>query len=105
MGSLHSFYEDKIAAYSKQLRILRKKSSLTASFRLIGFAGFAITLYLFFEMRGYFLLAGALLLLAGYIVLVNRSQQLKNRMALLEKLLFINTNELHVLKHELNRFP
>src|SRR5450631_3697286 len=99
MGSLHSFYEDRIAAYSGQLHILRKKSSLTASFRLVTFAGFAIALYLFFEMRGYFLLAGALLLLAGYIVLVYRSQQLKNRMAFLEKLLFINSNELHILVH------
>jgi MutS domain V/MutS domain III len=105
MGSLHSFYEDRIAAYSEQLRVIRKKSSLTASFRLIGFAGFAIVLYFFFDMRDYLLLTAALLLLAGYIMLVNRSQQLKNRLAFLEKLLFINTNELQIVNHEANRFP
>jgi ABC-type multidrug transport system fused ATPase/permease subunit len=105
MGSLHSFYGDRIDAYTEQLRMIRQKASLTASFRLIVFAGFAIAVYFFFEKHDYFILGAALLLLAGYIVLVNRSQQLKNRMALLEKLLFINTNELQVLKHGSNGFP
>lgn len=51
------------------------------------------------------MLIGVLLLLGVYILLVNRSQQLKNRLALLEKLVFINTNELQIIKHEGNRFP
>ncbi len=105
MSSLNSFYGERIAAYTGQLRITRQKASLTASFRLIVFAGFAVAVYFFFETHDYFILGAALLSLAGYIVLVNRSQQLKNRMALLEKLLFINTNELQVLKHEWNGFP
>src|SRR5579872_3526445 len=108
-ASLHSFYEDKIAAHSGELRIVRKKSSLTAWLRLISFCGLAIALY--FLIRGavnegsYSALFPALFLLLGYIVLVNRSQQLKNRQVLLEKLLFINTNELRLLNHELNRLP
>ncbi len=109
MASLHSFYEDRIAAHSGELRIVQKKISLTALLRLISFCGLVVTVY--FLIRGavyglgYSTLLPALFLLAGYIILVNRSQQLKNRQALLEKLLFINTNELQLLNHEPNRLP
>lgn len=109
MASLHSFYQDKIAAHSAELRITRKNISLTALFRLISFCGLASALY--FLIRGavngtaYPALFPTLFLLTVYIILVNRSQQLKNRQALLDKLLFINTNELQLLDHELNRLP
>lgn len=109
MASLYSFYEDKIAAHSGELRIIQKKSSLTALFRLISFCGLAVAVYFLIQGAvngtGYPTLLPALFLLAGYIILVNRSQQLKNRQALLEKLLFINTNELQLLNHGLNRLP
>ena len=104
-SSLHTFYEDKITFYSGQIQTVQKRLSLIAWLRLIVFAGLALIIYQLIK-TGFpnAILCVALLLLFIFSGLVGLASRYKDRRSLLEKLLYVNTNELGVLKNELNGF-
>lgn len=105
MPPLHLFYEEKIALYTGQVRAVQKKQALIAGLRLLTFGILAFLAYRF--VREGFpqeLLWAGLLCLGAFAGLVLLALQYRDRRALLEKLLFINTNELGVLKNEPNQF-
>jgi hypothetical protein len=104
-GSLSSFYGQKITAYLGQLDTAKKRLTRVAMLRLVTFGGFVFAGYFLFEQRTWFLLFGALILLAIYVALVYRSADLKERRILLEKLVFINSNEKGILAYEPNLLP
>ncbi len=101
---LYSFYEEKMLHYRKQLGSIQRKINLIAVFRMFSFLGVAIFLVL--QLRGfqYVFLFFTLAFLSGFILLVKQSLGLKEKRALFEKLLFINTNEFDILNGEPNKF-
>jgi hypothetical protein len=105
MSAPISFYEEKIASYTAGLRMVRKRLALLATLRLICFLGLCVAgFYLIpsfpLSMTGLFFL-----LLATFIVLVNRYFRWNDQKVLLEKLLYVNTNEQGILQGQVNSFP
>ena len=98
------FYEDKIKGYSALIGAVQKRIALVSLFRLGLFTALAVSVYFLLKGFSYPLLVLSILLAGGFIALVGLSLRLKDRRALLEKLLFVNTNESDVLKNELNGF-
>ena len=97
-----SFYESKSRLYTEAVGSLKSKIAASALFRLLAFAASGLSGYFFFTQRSTGLLLLTLLLLALFLLLVIYAQRLKEQKALLEKLLFINTNELAILNNEPN---
>ncbi|MES1159381.1 MAG: hypothetical protein ABUM51_01355 [Bacteroidota bacterium] len=105
MASAFPFYEEKITNYTAQLEALQKRLTGIALGRLVTFLGWAITGYFLLKGFSVSLLLITLLFLILFITLVILNLRGKDRKALLEKLLFVNTNELGILKDKLNGFP
>ena len=105
MNVLPAFYKDRTGVYTEQVRRLQAKGSLISFLRLISFIGWALCVYFLFKEYTTSVLVLGLAIFACYILLVAWAFRLKDRRALLEKLLFINTNEAGVLEHALNGFP
>jgi MutS domain V len=100
-----TFYDDKIKGYSTLIGAVQKRIALISLFRLGLFTALAISVYFLLKDFSYPLLVLSILVAGSFIALVGLSLRLKDRRALLEKLLFINTNESGLLKNELNGFP
>src|SRR5580692_5461691 len=99
-----TFYDDKIKGYSALIGAVQKRIAGVALLRLATFTGLAVSVYFLVKDFSYTLLILSILVAGGFIALVGLSLRLKDRRALLEKLLFVNTNESGVLKNELNGF-
>jgi hypothetical protein len=104
MSPARLFYEEKVAHYAARMQALQRRLTLISLLRLASFLGLAFTTYYLLMNFSYPLLSVTIFFLAVFIVLVNLNFQTRDQRALLEKLLFINTNELGVLKDELNGF-
>lgn len=105
MASAHLFYEEKITRYTADLQVLQKRLSTIALGRLISFLGLAFTAYRLLTGFSFPLLYITLFFLIVFVTLVVLNLRGKDQKALLEKLLFINTNELGILNDNLNGFP
>jgi hypothetical protein len=104
-GNPREFYQNRIAQYSEQSRLIQNRLALISTMRLVSFTAMAITVW--FITKGFTLsyLFICLFFLAAFIALVLLALRLKDRRALLERLLFVNTNELGVLDNAANGFP
>src|SRR5450756_1162061 len=102
MSPAHLFYEEKIAGYTARLQALQKQIAGVSLLRLISFLGLAITGYYLLKSYSPGLLTVTLFFLIVFIGLVVFNLRLKDRRALSEKLLFVNTNESGVLKGQVN---
>jgi len=100
-----AYYEEQIASYTARLGMVRKRLFLLAMLRLICFVGFCVSAY--YSIPSFLFLPTALsvILLTGFIVLIKLYFRLGDQKALLEKLLFVNTNEQAVLNDQPNSFP
>jgi hypothetical protein len=100
-----SWYRQNIEHYTTALAAIKKKITLVAAFRLLGFIGFLLSGYYWFNTgyAGLWLWLGLASLLV-FLVLVRIAFLLNDQKALLEKLHFINSNELQVLYHQPNGF-
>src|SRR5882757_4991218 len=105
MSPAYLFYEEKITRYTARMQVLQKRLTLVALLRLASFLGLAFTGYYLLKSFSYPLLYSALLFLGIFIALVVLNLRLKDQRALLEKLLFVNTNEGGILRDQLNGFP
>jgi hypothetical protein len=100
-----NFYQSTLDDCNDHVQRLRKKMNLLALVRLLLFAG---VVYIVYQLIGDFtplLLLLSVLLFAGFLICVNLYFRLKDQRALWEKLAWINTNELGLLRNELNDFP
>jgi MutS domain V/MutS domain III len=88
---LTSYYTQQVADYSEKLR-------------LISFLGTAITIYIFIRQGGLITAITAILFLIAFIILVKWNFRLNDKKRLLQKLHFINTNELGILNDQPNGF-
>jgi DNA mismatch repair ATPase MutS len=85
--------------------MVRKRLTLLAFLRLACFLGLCIVGYYLFPFFPLSVAGLFLLLLAGFIVLVNQYFRGNDEKALLEKLLYVNTNEQAILNNQFNGFP
>ena len=99
----HSLYQEKIGSYTGAVQSFKRKIAVSALLRLMTFTAFAVAVYFFFKHWSTGLLLLSLLLFAIFLLLVLYALRLKEKKALLEKLLLINTNELGILSNEPNR--
>jgi hypothetical protein len=102
---LTTFYDSAIGSCEEKIKSIQQKINIVSLVRLLLFAGFAYTLWSFTHGFSINLLVLAVLLAGLFIGSVSRYFRLKDERALWEKLLFVNTNELGVLKGQPNRFP
>jgi hypothetical protein len=100
-----SYYTAAIGACNDRLTQIRRKSKAVSGLRVLVFAGLVGAVWEL--IRDYSMLwgIGALGLAAGFILAVNWYFRLKDRRLLLEKLVFVNTNEWAALQERPNGFP
>ena len=104
MESTIAFYEEKVQFYKEALQRLQPVATLVAGLRLACFFVFAWAGYKWIVSHSTNWLVATLLLAVAFAVLVRVAWRLSDRKALLEKLLFINTNESGVLRYQPNQF-
>ena len=100
-----NFYQSTLADFNDQAQRLRKKMNVLALVRLLLFAGIVYLIYLLIRDFTTLLLLLSVVLFAAFLICVNFYFRLKDQRALWEKLAWINTNELGLLRNELNDFP
>jgi len=100
-----NFYQSTLAECNDHVQRLRKKMNLLALVRLLFFAGFVYSVDLVIGDLSTPLLLLSLALFAAFLISVNFYFRLKDQRALWEKLAWINSNELGLLRNGLNDFP
>lgn len=98
------FYEEQIAFYSKAIQSVKQKTGLFAMLRLVAFSLFAISFYFLIKEFTGGLLFLTLVVLAVFLSLVIYALKLRDTKLLLEKLHFVNANELGMLSNDTNAF-
>ena len=104
MESTIAFYEEKVQFYKDALQRLQPVATLVAGLRLACFFVCAWAGYKWIVSHSTNWLVATLLLIVVFAVLVRVAWRLSDHKALLEKLLFINTNESGVLRYQPNQF-
>src|SRR6058998_3458883 len=99
MGSTIAFYEEKVHYYIDALQRIKPFAALVAALRLACFFLFAWAVYKWITGNSTAWIIATGLLAAAFAVFVRVAWRLNDRKGLLEKLLFINTNELNVLRY------
>jgi hypothetical protein len=105
MESTITFYEEKVQYYKDALQRIKPVTTGVAALRLACFFAFAWAIYQWITSSNSttWIICTALLAVV-FVVLVRMAWRLNDRKTLLEKLLFINTNELNVLRYQPNGF-
>jgi DNA mismatch repair ATPase MutS len=104
MASTIAFYEEKVQFYDNALKRIKPITTGVAALRLACFLVFVWAAYQWIAGNSTAWIVITLLMVAAFAVLVRVAWRLNDRKALLEKLLFINTNELAVLRQQPNQF-
>ena len=104
MESLSKLYQQKVDRYSAELHKIRQRVNLLAISRLACFAALGYSIYLCISDFQFFSLFTTLSLFIVFIFLVRIYFNLKDKKTLIQKLLFINDNELNIIKGEANQF-
>ncbi len=98
------FYRERVSIYQNQLGDIKGKYRLVAFLRLISFVAFLIAGYQWLSERNGFLLIIAVISIIAFVVLIRVALQLNDKKEMVEKLLFINDNEINILTHQPNGF-
>jgi hypothetical protein len=104
MSTTLAFYQEKVQHYNNALTRLRPSATGVAALRMTCFGGFAWGVYKWASVHSAAWIVTTLILAICFAILVRIAWRLNDRKALLEKLLFINTNELNVLQNKPNQF-
>jgi hypothetical protein len=104
MESRIDFYKQQVQFYRQALNRLQPVATLVAGLRLASFLVLLFSLYNWIFLHRTPWMTVALVLAVLFIVLIRIAWTLNDRKALLEKLLFINTNELDVLQYKPGKF-
>ena len=101
---LVSHYSSQIAAYSEKLRSVQQQIFFIAILRLTSFLGAVISIYWYIRNNNTSVAVASLGFIIAFILLLKWNFRLNNQKALLQKLLFINNNELDIINGKPNRF-
>jgi hypothetical protein len=102
--STDSFYKQKIAACDEEIRAIQNRLNGMAVVRLALFTGLGFTIYAIVRESSPLLVILAIALLAAFILCVNIHYRWKEQRLLLQKLRFVNVNELDRLSGKANSF-
>jgi MutS domain V len=100
-----SYYQENAAAYSAAIRELQQKLNGMSLLRLGIFAALVWDAYNLFEGYTLFLLLAAIALAGLFLFCINLHYSWKEKRRLLEKLRFVNENELNLRTGATNAFP
>ncbi|HEY4288414.1 MAG TPA: hypothetical protein VGN00_15025 [Puia sp.] len=103
--STTNFYQATLDDCNDHVQRLRKKMNLLSLVRLLLFAGFIYIIYQLTLAFTITLLFLSVAVFAIFLVCVNFYYRLKDQRALWEKLAWVNSNELGLLRNGLNDFP
>ena len=101
---LVSYYTKQLDDYSIKLKAIQRRIVLIAISRLVAFITAASFGYAFFKYGGSVIAIATLVCLIAFALLVKYNFRLNDERALLQKLVFINSNELNILNDEPNAF-
>ena len=104
MESPIDYYRERAGYYKKQLSEIQSRYQLISFLRLVSFLAFLIAGYQWLSLRSGFLLALAIFSIICFVILVRVALKLNDKKALLQKLLFINENEISILQHQPSGF-
>jgi len=99
-----SYYTQQIVFYAEKIKILQRKIFVIAILRMISFLGAVIGMYGYFRYGGLMIAITTLLFLIAFILLVRWNFRLNDKKLLLQKLHFINANELDIINDQPNHF-
>ncbi len=102
--SLVSYYTEQLNNYSEQLRRIRRKNILVATLRMISFIAAAICIYGFIRNGGLLVSVFGILFILAFVLLIKWNFRLNDERDLVQKLVFVNDNELKVLGGQPNDF-
>ena len=98
MMDLNVLYKNLVDEYSLNIVSLKKQLFWVATIRLIMFASLLTSIYLLLHTGNFYWGIASLVFITGFLYLVKQSARLNAQKLLNEHLLFINQNELNVLK-------
>jgi MutS domain V len=104
MNGCLDFYSRQINQYQLQLELLKRKLVSFGFLRLAAFLLAAAAIYFYTKSGESWLIVTSLVLIAFFLFLVKKYQEIVEEKLLTEKLLFINQNEYDVLSGEPGRF-
>ena len=96
MDSPLGYYKERASFFSGQLNETKGRYRLVSFLRLASFVAFLIAGYQWLGEKSGVLLIITLLSIAVFIALIRVALKLNDKKALLEKLLFINENEIAI---------
>ncbi|HUP14297.1 MAG TPA: hypothetical protein VM187_18875, partial [Niastella sp.] len=99
-----AFYEKNSSQYIDDLTQLKPMATLVAALRLTCFLVFAWAIYKWIATHNTGWMVATVVLAVAFVILVRIAWRMNDRIALLQKLQFINNNELNVLHHQPNAF-
>jgi DNA mismatch repair ATPase MutS len=98
------YYKERAGFFKEQLSGIQSRYRLVSFLRLVSFVAFLIAGYEWLSLRTGMLLIVALISIVTFIVLIRVALKLNDRKHLVEKLLFINENEILILQHQPSGF-
>lgn len=104
MADLISFYSLKATEYESKLQKVKTNIFYTSVLRLVSFLVTGILIYLYFKFQVNYYILLSFIFLAIFLFLVKKSSTLNATKSLLENLLFVNVNELEIVKGGMNKF-
>lgn len=99
-----SFYTNNCDRYTNSIQAIQKNITGVAVLRLLSFVAFGIAGYKWIVGKQTWLLLVTLVFLLVFFLFVRIAFRLRDQKALLEKLLFINNNEIALLQYQPNKF-
>ncbi|MBC7826308.1 MAG: hypothetical protein H7122_01075 [Chitinophagaceae bacterium] len=101
---LAAYYTEQIASYNEKLRLIQKKILFVAILRMVAFIMGGVAVYGYIRYGDLMSAVASLLFLTGFALLIKWNFRLNDKKALMQKLLFININELDIVNDKANRF-
>jgi DNA mismatch repair ATPase MutS len=101
---LVSYYTEQLNHYTEKLQSIRRRIILVATLRMISFIAAAFCIYGFIRNGGLLVTVFAILFILAFILLIKWNFRLNDEKDLLQKLVFVNDNELNVLSGQPNDF-
>lgn len=94
-----ALYEEKIRLYKGLINAVKKQLVFSAFYRVLSFAALGMAIYYLVTAFNYLLPVLVALLLILFLFLVKYAARLSEKRRLLEELLFVNENELNIIRN------
>jgi DNA mismatch repair ATPase MutS len=104
MNDLFTLYSSKVNHYKQKVATTKKQQFFTSAARLLSFILFAVSIYLFLIYNSKIFTVTGFVMFVAFLIFVKRSSKLSDKKNLLEKLEFLNENELGIIEGDKNKF-